>query len=51
MLISTLRKIIKAMGGQLEIRAILPSGTVRINQFEDVSSKSLRGRAAAPAGV
>ena len=36
MLISTLRKIIEAMGGHLEIRAILPNGVVRINQFEDV---------------
>jgi predicted transcriptional regulator len=36
MLISTLRKIIEAMGGELEIRAILPTGVVRINQFEEV---------------
>ena len=36
MYISTLRKIIAAMGGQLDIRAILPNGIVRINQFEDV---------------
>jgi transcriptional regulator with XRE-family HTH domain len=36
MLISTLRKIIEAMGGELEIRAILPAGIVRINQFQDV---------------
>jgi predicted transcriptional regulator len=36
MYISTLRKIIEAMGGQLDIRAILPEGIVRINQFEEV---------------
>jgi len=36
MLISTLRKIIQAMGGELEIRAILPAGVVRINQFQDL---------------
>src|SRR5574337_785766 len=36
MLISTLRKMIEAMGGQLEIRAILPAGVVRVNQFEDI---------------
>ncbi len=36
MYISTLRKIIEAMGGQLEIRAILPDGDVRITQFRDV---------------
>jgi transcriptional regulator with XRE-family HTH domain len=34
--ISTLRKIIEAMGGKLEIRAILPDGDVRINQFEEI---------------
>ena len=36
MLISTLRKIIEAMGGEFEIRAILPAGVVRINQFQDI---------------
>ena len=36
MYISTLRKIIEAMGGQLDIRAVLPNGVVRITQFEDV---------------
>jgi hypothetical protein len=36
MYISTLGKIIEAMGGQLDIRAVLPNGVVRINQFEEV---------------
>ena len=36
MYISTLRKIIEAMGGHLDIRAVLPNGVVRINQFEEV---------------
>jgi transcriptional regulator with XRE-family HTH domain len=36
MFISTLRKIIEAMGGELEIRAILPGGTVRIRQFGEL---------------
>jgi transcriptional regulator with XRE-family HTH domain len=36
MFISTLRKIIEAMGGELEIRAILPGGTVRISQFGEL---------------
>jgi transcriptional regulator with XRE-family HTH domain len=36
MFISTLRKIIEAMGGELEIRAILPDGVVRINQFAEI---------------
>ena len=35
MLISTLRNIIEAMGGELEIRTLLPAGVVRINQFQD----------------
>ncbi len=34
MYVSTLRRCIAAMGGQLEIRAVFPEGTVRISQFE-----------------
>jgi transcriptional regulator with XRE-family HTH domain len=37
MYLSSLRKIIEAMGGELEIRAVFPSGPVRINQFRDLS--------------
>ena len=33
MYIGTLGKFIEAMGGQLEIRAIFPDGSVRITQF------------------
>ena len=36
MYISTLRTAIKAMGGDLEIRAIFPDGVVRIDQFRDI---------------
>ncbi|HEY6290014.1 MAG TPA: XRE family transcriptional regulator [Terriglobia bacterium] len=36
MFISTLRRIIEAMGGELEIRAILPGGVVRISQFGEI---------------
>src|ERR1035438_2943139 len=36
MYIRTLRQIIGAMGGKLDIRAVLPNGVVRIPQFEDV---------------
>lgn len=36
MYISTLRRFVEAMGGQLEIRAHFPEGDVRINQFEDL---------------
>ncbi len=39
MYISTLRRFIEAMGGQLEIRAHFPDGDVRINQFEDLEDK------------
>src|SRR5919106_620803 len=33
MYVSTLQTAIKAMGGDLEIRAVFPEGTVRIDQF------------------
>ena len=36
MYISTLRGVIKAMGGDLEIVARFPDGNVRINQFEEL---------------
>ena len=35
MYVSTLGKFIEAMGGKLEIRAVFPTGSVRITQFED----------------
>lgn len=35
MYVSTLREFIGAMGGELEITARFPDGTVRINQFEE----------------
>ena len=36
MYLSTLRGVIKAMGGELEILAIFPDGRVRLNQFRDL---------------
>ncbi len=36
MYLSTLRKIIEAMGGKLEIVAIMPDGRVRIRQFNQL---------------
>jgi transcriptional regulator with XRE-family HTH domain len=42
MFISTLRKIIEAMGGELEIRAILPGGVVRIRQFGELRKPHAR---------
>ena len=40
MYLSTLQGIIKAMGGQLEIRAVFPDGVVRINQFQDLRKRA-----------
>lgn len=36
MYVSTLREFVRAMGGELEITARFPEGTVRINQFEEM---------------
>ena len=33
MYVSTLRKIVEAMGGRLQIIAVMPNGNVEINQF------------------
>ena len=38
MYVSTLREYIEAMGGELEITARFPEGSVRINQFEETES-------------
>ncbi|MHB1035217.1 MAG: helix-turn-helix domain-containing protein [Pirellulales bacterium] len=35
MQIRTLRRLIEALGGELEIIAHMPSGDVRLNQFQD----------------
>ena len=43
MYISTLRNFIKAMGGDLEIIAKFPDGSVQISQFEDIAAKIERG--------
>ena len=33
--VSTLRRIVSALGGELEIVAHLPAGDIRISQFEE----------------
>jgi len=38
MYVSTLERVIEAMGGRLEIRAVFPTGAVRITQFEKMAS-------------
>ncbi len=43
MYISTLRNFIKAMGGDLEIIATFPDGSVQISQFENIAAKAERG--------
>ena len=40
MYVSTLRNVIKAMGGDLEIVAKFPDGAVQISQFEDIANKT-----------
>jgi transcriptional regulator with XRE-family HTH domain len=42
MYISTLRNFIKAMGGDLEIIATFPDGSVQISQFENIAVKAAR---------
>ena len=37
-LISTVRRYVQAMGGELEIVARFPDGTVKINQFNELKS-------------
>ncbi|MDX9810652.1 MAG: XRE family transcriptional regulator [Sphaerochaetaceae bacterium] len=39
MYISTLRNFIKAMGGDLEITAKFPDGSVQIDQFKGISER------------
>jgi len=44
MYVSTLQTAIKAMGGDLEIRAVFPEGVVRIDQFRDIERSARRSR-------
>jgi hypothetical protein len=37
MQISTLRRIVNALGGELEVVARFPDGTVKIDQFKQVN--------------
>jgi transcriptional regulator with XRE-family HTH domain len=38
MYVSTLRRFVEAMGGQLEISARFPDGTVQITQFQELDA-------------
>lgn len=42
MYVSTLREFISAMGGELEITARFPDGSVRINQFQEDEGDAAR---------
>lgn len=50
MYLSTLRRIIQAMGGELDIRAVFPDGAVRISQFEELQQKQEYDREAVTVG-
>src|ERR1039458_3307296 len=39
MYISTLRSYVRAMGGDVQIRAVFPEGEVIINQFQDLDQR------------
>ena len=43
MQISTLRKIVKALGGELEVLAKFPKGTVKIDQFDPAPRRKRGG--------
>jgi predicted XRE-type DNA-binding protein len=44
MYVSTLRNFIRAMGGELHIRADFPDGSVEINQFEETPAQGQEGK-------
>lgn len=37
MQISTLQRLVRALGGELEVIAHMPGGTIRISQFDDAA--------------
>ena len=47
MYISTLRSYVRAIGGDLQIRAVFPEGDVLIDQFEDLKPASISEKDAA----
>jgi transcriptional regulator with XRE-family HTH domain len=38
LLVSTLRQVVEAMGGELRLEAVFPDGEVRLKRFEKASS-------------
>ena len=47
MQISTLRRIVNALGGELEVLAKLPKGTVKINQFDPLPRRARQKKSGA----
>ena len=39
-LVSTLRQVVEAMGGELELQAAFPEGRVRLTRYENPRSKT-----------
>ena len=44
MLLSTLREVVRALGGELKVTAVFPEGTVEITQFLREQEESLAAR-------
>ena len=42
MYLSTLRSVIKAMGGELDVRAVFPDGSVRIKKLKELRKRQPR---------
>lgn len=40
MYLSTLRSVIEAMGGELDVRAVFPDGSVRIKRLKEVKKRA-----------
>jgi transcriptional regulator with XRE-family HTH domain len=40
MYLSTLRSVIKAMGGELDVRAIFPDGSIRIKKLKGIKKRA-----------
>lgn len=40
MYLSTLRNVIRAMGGELDVRAVFPDGSVRIKRLKEIRKRA-----------
>jgi transcriptional regulator with XRE-family HTH domain len=40
MYLSTLRNVIKGMGGELDVRAVFPDGSVRIKKLKEIKKRA-----------